>query len=100
MMSQLTEDGLGIRQAILFMDVLRSELRIVGAINGKSIFTQGTAFHTLMGAKLAFLDHSAVTLFTDPRLHAYQQQRIAKDVARKLAQEKALLQGISALWQR
>ena len=92
-MSQLTEDGLGIRQAVLFMDVNRSELRIVGAVAGRAVFTNGTAFHTLLGAKLAFLDHSAVTPFTDPRLSAYQTQRVAEEVARKLALERQLLQG-------
>ena len=92
-MSKLTEDGSGIQQAVLFMDVLRGELRIVGAVAGKAIFADGTAFHTLLGAKLAFLDHSAATPFTDPRLSAYQTQRVAEEVARKLALEQELLHG-------
>ncbi len=92
-MSQLTEDGSGIRQAVLYMDVQRAELRIVAAVAGKARFTQGTAFHTLMGAKVAFLDHCETTAFSDPRLRAYQTQRVAEEVARKLAQEQALLQG-------
>lgn len=70
-MSQLTEDSSSIRQAIMCIDVHRSELRIVASVAGKPVFGTGCAFHTLLGANAAFHDIARSTLLTDPRLAGY-----------------------------
>lgn len=91
-MSQLTEDGAAIRQAIMYMDVERSELRIIGAIGGRAAPGTGCAFHTLLGANAAFHEVAKTTPLSDPRLIAYRTQEIAQEVGRKLALEQAMLQ--------
>jgi len=50
-MTRLTEDGLAVRQAVMYMDIQRAELRIVGAHEGKASLEAGCAFHTLRGAQ-------------------------------------------------
>lgn len=54
LMTQRVGAKAAVQQALMYLDVLRAELRIVGAVMGKPIGGPGCTFHTLRGALAAF----------------------------------------------
>lgn len=93
-MTQLSEDNLCLRQAIMHMDVKLSELRLVGAVAGRPVPNTGCAFHTLLGANAAFREIARTTPLTSPGLAAYRAQGLTKAVEKMVAKEEAMSLGI------
>lgn len=94
-MTQLTDDNKALRQAIMYMDVQLSELRIAAAVAGSRVPETGCAFHTLLGANTAFKDVAHTTPLSDPRLIVYRALGLMAAVDKKIMQEEALAAGLS-----
>ena len=53
-MTQYNKGTSVVQQALMYLDVLRAELRIAGCVRGQLVGCNGCTFHTLRGALAAF----------------------------------------------